>query len=202
MDFDRLYDMAPALKRTALHVRPREPEEIDDVAILRGEIRPPKPLVFEYMKGASGSTPRDFVSTSLVSPRLISDRVVSVLRDFSGWSTFPVEVYGKKGERIPGYHGLVVTGRCGPIDDSRSRPVVEPPARPQGRPTRMWIGLYFDPRTWDGSDLFLPEGWASIFVTEAVKKALEKAKITNVMFTRLTEAENLSSALLFGGRIP
>ena len=202
MDFDRLYEMDTVDKRTALHVRPREPDEIDDVALLRGEIRPRSPLVFEYFKGASGSTAYDFVSTSLVSLRLISDRVVSVLRDFSGWSTFPVEIYGKKGERIPGYHGLVVTGRCGPIDDSRSRPAIRPPARPQGRPTRMWIGLYFDPKTWDGSDLFLPGDWASIFVTEAVKKALEKAKITNVMFTPLTQAENLSSGLLFGGRIP
>lgn len=202
MDFDRLYKLGRARKRTSLHVAPREPDEIDDFAILRGEIRPQKPLVFEYMKGASGSTPRDLVSTSLVSLRLISDRVISVLREFSGWGTYPVEVYGKKGERIPGYHGLAVTGRCGPIDDSRSRPAVYPPAVPQGRPTLVWIGLYFDPETWDGSDVFLPEDSANIFVTEAVKEAFEKAKITNVEFTPLTQVRNYSSKFLLGGDIP
>lgn len=199
MDFDRLYEMGHIGRRRALHVEPRELERIPDgYALYGGEVRPDRPLIFDFKKGASGSTAYDFVGTTLPPLKLISDRVVEVLRSFSGWSTYPVEVYGKKGERIPGYHGLSITGRCGPIDDSRSQPRIRPPASPAGRATREWIGLYFDPATWDGSDLFLPRGSGGTFVTEAVKTALERARITNVQFTPLTEALNMSSALLFG----
>lgn len=62
----------------------------------------------------------------------------------------------------------------------------------------MWIGLYFDPVSWDGSDVFLPKGNGRTFITEDLKSALERAGITNVYFTALSEAENMSTALLFG----
>jgi hypothetical protein len=179
-------------KRTALHVRPRNPDAIEDhIGLQLGAWVPHTPIVYEFCKGASGSTAHDFVGTSLTSTPLVSDLVVSVFRSFSGWTTYPVEVYGKKGELIPGYHGLAVTGRCGPIDDSRSVPRICEPPVPQGRVSRKWFGLFFDEKTWDGSDVFLSESATHLtFVSEAVKLALEKAKITNVEFTPLTECRN------------
>ena len=199
MDFKRTYKLQIIGKQGALHVHPRSLDDIeDDVALYEGRVTLQAPLAFEFMKGASGSTPYDFVSTSLPPLKLVSERVVAVLRDFTGWATYPVEVYGKKGELVAGYHGLAVTGRCGPIDDSRSRPAIRPPAVPHGQATRMWIGLYFDPVSWDGSDVFLPKGNGRTFITEDLKSALERAGITNVYFTALSEAENMSTALLFG----
>ncbi|MFQ5423999.1 MAG: hypothetical protein ACE5F9_08465 [Phycisphaerae bacterium] len=199
MDFSTVYDLNTIGKRTALHVRPRNDEDIEDVsALYRARVRPDKPLVFEFFKGASGSTAHDFVSTGFAALLLVSNRVVKVLAGFTGWTTYPVEVYGKNGELIAGYHGLAVTGRCGPIDDARSRPAIQPPAVPAGRPRPIWIGLYFDPATWDGSDIFLPQGNEGTFVTRPVKMSLEEAKATNVYFRPLTEMENMSSALLFG----
>lgn len=197
MDFEKLYRIMTIGKRTALHVRPLD-DIPDDVALFGGGVKPQRALRFDFMKGASGSTVNDFISTSLPPLVLVSNRVVEVLGAFTGWTTYPVEVYGKRGESIPGYHGLAVTGRCGPIDDSQSRLVIEPPPVPQGRPRKKWVGLYFDPKTWDGSDLFLPESGGGTFVTEGVRTAMESAHISNVRFTRLTEAENMSSALLFG----
>ena len=200
MDFKKLYRLGIIRARTALHVRPRGDLEAfaNNCDLYRGRIVPAKPLAFEFFKGASGSTAHDFVSTSLTSLKLMSDHVVEVLRPFSGWAAYSVEVYDKHGDMIPGYHGLAVTGRCGRVDDSRSQARICPPPVAQGQPRRRWFGVYFDPATWDGSDIFLPEGTSHTFVTEAVKEALEQAKITNVCFTRLTEAENFSPALLFG----
>lgn len=191
MDFSRLYDMGAEGERTALHVTPRG--DVDDpIAIYRGELRPQWPIVFEFLRGASGSITRDLVSTGLTPMLLISDRVVELLREFTGWTTYPVEVYGKKGEPIPGYQGFAVTGRCGPIDDSQSEPQSCAPPVPQGRWSRKWFGLYFDQDSWDGADIFVPEGTGITVVVERVKEAMERAIVTNVVFRPLTECRNAS----------
>lgn len=190
MYFDRLYNMSTAGKRTALHVESAL-GELDTDGLLYGELDPTSPVVFRYKKGAGGATPYDFIRTTWQVLRLVSNRVAEVLRPFTGWTTYPVEVYGKKGELISGYHGLAVTGRCGPIDNNRSIPRICEPPVPEGRVCRMWFGLFFDETTWDGSDIFLSASAVHlIFVTEAVKLALEKAKITNVKFTSLTDCWN------------
>jgi hypothetical protein len=191
MEFSKLYDMGAAGERTALHVMPRD--DVDDpLAIYRGEFRPHCPIVFDFMKGASGSTTRDLVSTGVAPILLISDRVVELLRDFTGWTTYPVEVHDKKGELIPRYQGLAVTGRCGAIDDAQSEPRICAPPVPQGRWSRKWFGLYFDQDSWDGADIFAPEGTGLTVVVEGVKEAMERAMVTNVLFRPLTECRNAS----------
>lgn len=136
-------------------------------------------------------TPTDVIWTSLVAPIIVSDRLVAILRHegFVGWDTFNVSLKGKSGEPIDGYSGLVVRGRCGKIEDTLS--VQFDKTMPAGV-FPWWRGLYFDPATWDGSDFFMPAGnvgW--VFVTEAVKRALEKAKVRNVEFIALSEVERL-----------
>ncbi len=106
----------------------------------------------------------------------------------SGWSTYPVELFGKQGEPLGTYHGLIVHGRCGAIDDSRSeRTTKEFPAAV----LPIWRGLYFDEDSWDGADIFMPSdetGW--IFVTERAKHIFA-ARAKNVRFTTLTEVDGL-----------
>jgi hypothetical protein len=124
-------------------------------------------------------------------PRLVSERVITLLRDagFTGWRTYDVELVGHDGAPIPGYYGLAIHGRCGPIDYSKSEEI---PTITPGGVSSHWFGLYFDPDTWDGSDLFMPEGTSGwIFVVDDVKRAFEKAKIKNVEFTNLVEIERL-----------
>jgi hypothetical protein len=137
-----------------------------------------------------GESPKDFVRTTSVWPILVSERVVGILRDsgLTGWQTYPIELFGKVGERIPGYHGLAVSGRCGPIDDDLS---VKFPKIMPGGVFPYWRGLYFDPTTWDGSDLFMPSGSGWIFVVEAVRRAFAKANVTNVVFTALSDVERI-----------
>ncbi|RMG23878.1 MAG: hypothetical protein D6732_24330, partial [Methanobacteriota archaeon] len=182
------YLLGNAHKRGALHVDPVEEIE-DEFALVRGEILPEKPIRFRYH---SGSKPYDLIGTTYAPLYLVSDCVIHVFEQegFTGWLTYPVEVYGKKGERLEGYHGFAVSGRCGPIDNTLSRREWRP-APPGGNPYLAWIGLYFDLSSWDGSDIFVPVSSGYIIVVERVKEALERVGITNVMFDRLTEIERL-----------
>lgn len=138
-----------------------------------------------------GRLPEDIIRTTIAAPVLISDRVVELLRSglFTGWDTYRIHLFGKEGVPIHGYQGLAVRGRCGPIDNRRSTVVdrIMP-----GGVFQWWRGIYFDPATWDGSDLFTPVGnvgW--IFVKEAVKRAFEKAKVRNASFTPLDQVERM-----------
>lgn len=186
MDFSKLYLIRDADIRGALVV---SLGQLDHIAIARAEKLPTVPLVGRCLQGGS---PRDVVATGYAALDLFSDRVIQVLRDggFTGWTTYPVEIYGKNGVRIDGYHGFAVTGRCGPVDWSKGKKVRKPPPVPQGQGYDAWMGLYFDPYSWDGSDVFMPEGGATCnIVVERVKLVLEKAKVTNIRFKPLTEFE-------------
>lgn len=161
----------------------------DGFQVTRGEVVPSQPVRARWIMG--GREPVDVIWTGDVAPVLISDRLQGILRErgFSGWSTYAVELHGKSGEVIPGYSGLVVHGRCGPIDETKSVEV------PRDRPSKLKLlkGLYFDPATWDGSDFYMPEGKSCwVFVTEEVKESFEKAKIKNVELTALSRAERLT----------
>ncbi len=128
----------------------------------------------------------------MVAPMIVSDRIVDILKSegFSGWDTYPVELYGRDGSRIPGYQGLAVRGRCGVVDRERSVPFKK--VMPGGVFT-WWRGLYFDPATWDGSDIFVASergGW--IFVLDEVKRALLDAGVKNLQFTPLDDVERMT----------
>jgi hypothetical protein len=127
--------------------------------------------------------------TTFVAPIIVADSVVQVLRShgFTGWSLYDVTVRDKQDQLIPGYSGLSVTGRCGNIDWASGIEV--PRIFPAGI-FPVWKGLFFDPESWDGSDFFMPaEPVGYVFVVEAVKKALERAKIRNMGFTPLAQFE-------------
>ena len=138
-----------------------------------------------YMGGAN---PSDVVWTGAAYPMLVHSRVLDVLLDhrFSGWKTYPVEVYGNRGEYFPDYHGFSFTGRCGAVQyraDSLFQKQFPAKAVPYYR------GLYFDPATWDGSDLFAPvpidgrgKETAHTFALGAVVRVLRKAKVLNIHF--------------------
>jgi hypothetical protein len=121
---------------------------------------------------------------------LISDKFLDVLRGFTGWQTYAVRIVGRGGDEVPGYHGLSVTGRCGRIEWEKSERMILPPPVPEGRTMAGWRGMYFSPSSWDGSDVFVPDDESTyVIVTDEVRAAAERARLTNVIFTRLTEFE-------------
>lgn len=162
---------------------------VDDAfAVTRAEKEPGRVEVRWVM---GGKLPSDVIRCTVAAPFILHERVVSVLRDggCSGWGTYACDVIDKTGAVVKGYSGLAVRGRCGPIDNALS---VKFDKIMPGGAFKWWRGLYFDPATWDGSDVFVPEGNSAwILVVERVKKALDRAKVKNIEFTSLDTVERM-----------
>jgi hypothetical protein len=171
----------------ALRVEARH--AIDDVfELARGENLPTEPLEFER---SSGGKPHDVIGTTYAVLYLISPKFQTVLEEngFTGWTTYPIRVFLSDGSELTGYRGLAITGRCGPIEDDLSERVILPPPVSTGKAMPGLRGMCFKPESWDGSDVFTPEGFSAVYVGERVKEALEAAKITNIHLERLSEIE-------------
>jgi hypothetical protein len=156
-------------------------------ALLAGLLLPTSPIQVHWFMGRQ--IPSDFIWTSSVSPLIVSARVVALLHEHAvtGWSTYPVEVMNRDGELLEGYQGLSVLGRCGRLQRERRVPVEK--QYPAGTFT-VYRGHFFEPSSWDGSDIFMPEADSLfVFVVDRVQKAFRKAKITNVAFERADLAE-------------
>ncbi len=145
------------------------------------------PVLF---KQYDGKKLQDILDTGWVSLNLISDNMKSVLEanNLTGWKTFPVKVLDKKGEEITGYHGLSITGRCGPIDNSKAE-IIEKQHFTNGPIVKFRKGLYIGLDKWDGSDFFLPEKYYGIMVTKKAADILKQSKLTNIKLENLTEVK-------------
>ena len=77
------------------------------------------PVIFKQKYGKKLT---DILDTGWPGLCLISDRMKMILEEhkLTGWMTYLIKLYDKKGGEIPGYHGFSVIGRCGPVtyDDS------------------------------------------------------------------------------------
>ena len=164
-------------------------EVVDAFRLLTGE-EPPSELVFRQ---EFGRYLRDFVATTHAVLDLISSRIVTLFADhgFTGWKVYPAEIRLRSGVVHRDHSLLVVTGRCGPIDDSKA-PIRRRRQTDKGGSTeRVWVGLHFDPATWDGSDLFVPQGSGFVIVTKPVRDCLVEAKVTNVDLENCAEIERM-----------
>jgi hypothetical protein len=181
MDFSSVFTLEDPLNGPSFRAKIGEAATISAPALLRGETSPPSPVSAVWVRGRR--QPSDFVWTEQVVP-LVSNRVCQLLRrlGITGWSTYDIDLRGKEHEHVGGFHGFVVTGRCGPLDNSRSIVLSS-----TGNSTVL-KGMYFEPSTWDGSDIFTTPGDARwIFVTSATENALRKARVRNALLVPLSE---------------
>lgn len=189
LDFGEFFELYDPLANRPLRLTPDESSEWLKQyasALFGGQISLDRPV---RLKAYAGGQATDFLWADYIPLVCISCRTVELLEEhhFTGWATYPVVVYGRKGEPIEGYYGFAITGRAGDYDRSRSQIVTKPPPVPGGQARKVYKGLYFDESQWDGSDIFLVGG--KNVVTRAVREAFKRAKITNVRFTPLTEVE-------------
>jgi hypothetical protein len=203
-EFEYFFLISSGHSPNALHVKAdksapwdklgSEPAAINRLVL--GEFKPGQVLGFTQF---SGDLLTDLVTTGYSRLRLISDRLVQVLRNenISGWSSFPVIIRKKDGALVDGYQGLSISGRCGPIDNSLSI-VQDAPVESPWRGKKVAMGYYFDKTRWDGSELFTPNG-GLLMATERVKQILEKDGATNIRFDRLTECINLTATMQMRG---
>jgi hypothetical protein len=134
--------------------------------------------------------PIEVIWTTMGTAMIVADSVVQMLRShgFTGWGLYDLAVQDKQGQPVPGYSGLSISGRCGNLEQSMS---VQVSRIYPGGVFPVWVGLLFEPSTWDGSDFFMPaQNFGFVFVVEAVKQAFEQAKIRDVEFTPLDQFEH------------
>jgi hypothetical protein len=121
-------------------------------SLLRGEVTLSSPLRVSWAMGSG--TPGDLIWTTSGAGLILSEIAVGLLKaaGCTGWRTFPAQVFGKDGREYEGYYGLSVLGRCGPIDYSRSAIVWR---KFPGGLFPYFKGEYFEPASWDESDMFM-----------------------------------------------
>ena len=170
-------------------------------AVFRGDPWTKPPLKLTHLKGGQ---PADFVWTDYPPITVISQRMVDLFSEhrFTGWTTYPVEIYDKKGSRLSNYHGLAITGRAGGEDYRRGSVIDKPPIVPNGAPFQVLRGFYFENDYWDGSDFCITSGYLPIIVTKRVVKVLTEIKVGNIEFTNLLEREIDVSSLKIAGVWP
>jgi hypothetical protein len=165
-----------------------QPEDLWSLA--RGQDRHLESRTFEVVEGRAAF---DLIGTDLGVAKVLSDAVFAVLRreQLTGWRSAPASIRTRDGRTIHGYSLLVVCGRSGPFEDRYSERVQLPALAAGGAAMPGLKGMCFDPHTWDGSDVFTPDGSAAVVVTARAGVALERARLTNIALTRLSEIEQI-----------
>jgi hypothetical protein len=190
LDYAQLFELYDPLANRPLRLGTRGHSDWltkeQATSLFRDELQLESPLP---LGAYSGGQATDFLWCALTPLVVVSERVVRLLQDlrFTGWATYPVDVYDRKGVRLAQYHGFAVTGRAGKRDRTRSMVVSRPAPGPGGRPYQVYRGFYFDEGPWDGSDIFLAGG---LTVTRCpVQEAFKRARVSNVRFTPLEDVE-------------
>lgn len=139
----------------------------------------------------------DLLDTGWPSLYLISERMKNVFEDsfLIGWKTFPIEILDKKANKIEGYHGLSITGRCGSIDYSKCE-VIEKRLVTNGPLSKYFKGMPIGLDKWDGSDFFLPEQYFGIIISPKAAKIVKESKFSNVSIKSLRDIEKPVSDVL------
>jgi len=157
------------------------------VKLFRGDLNLDSPLRLGAYRGGQAT---DFLWSGLIPLVCISFRVFEILKvnNIVGWSTYPVEVFNRKGEILTGYFGLSVTGSECRRDSSRSQ-IITKQAVSGGEPFHVYKGLYFIESDWDGSDIFIVRRYGGIVVTQKVRDLFKSSKVNNIRLTPLPDVE-------------
>lgn len=131
------------------------------------------PLVFRVSEGKKY---RDVLDTDdVVSNLLISNNLKNVLEQghVTGWQTYPIKLFDKKGVEVDGYHGFSVIGRGGEFEDKDEYSIHE----------RVIKNIKWKYRlsNWDGSDFFFIKN-GGFYITEKVKILFRINKIDSALW--------------------
>lgn len=143
------------------------------------------PLIIRHCMG--GKIPYEIFYTT-GNTCCVHKKIIDIFtkENISGWDTYDVLVYDKKGIEYNDYSGLSIKGNCGPILYKDYKVVYcEYPA---GIFPKIQ-GISFDIDKWDRSDLFMFSNINYWLVTEKFCNIFRKYKIKNVKFTPLFQVQ-------------
>ena len=137
-----------------------------------------------------GKKLQDILDTGWPSLFLISEKMKAVLENnnLTGWKSYDIKVFDMLGLEIKGYFGFSVTGRCGPIDYSKSE-IIEKRLVDKGPLVKYYRGLHVGLNEWDGSDFFLPEKYFGVIITQKAAETIKKSNLTNIRLENIAEIE-------------
>lgn len=181
-DYGAMYRLMPASRAGEIYLVPSGPDA------MAGAVTDPRPGLECTVGG--GTRAYDILSVGAIGT-LISARAREAMLSVSAasWHVVDVGKYAALAEGLEFHGRLVVTGRAGAIDRAAATKTMSDPGPYGKRPMPVIRGMRFVADEWDGSDVFVPEGTAAVVVTQAAKKALVKAKVTNAWFQLLDEWE-------------
>lgn len=159
----------------------------DRIRLTRGELQSPG-LKFIFSRGKNWT---NLILTDIPSFYLVTEKFIQVLKENSitGWKAIDIELYGKDRKQILGYLGLVITGRCGDIDDSKIK--CELRYGPSGGGYFEKTGYYFEESSWDHSDLFCPGDRGTIFTSKRFEEVLLATKVSNIILVNITKIQRI-----------
>lgn len=181
--FDTTYELTGRSDQVFLAARSKH-LGINGCFVARGEMTLPDGTAFVHGKGRCVA---DILGTGFASLYLISARMIDGLtaERITGWRSQPVH-FDDNTAHDGDYHALVVTGRCGPIVDEMSETITK--ILPGGA-VKWWRGMYFDPKTWDGSDVFTPADRGTVLIVPRVRELLRRYDLDGVEAIPLSAIE-------------
>jgi len=192
MDF---FDLSSKLLSSTFHSSPIHIPYDGNLELIAGNYNGIEmPVIFQQN---SGKNLLDILDTGYANLLLISEKLKSVLKEnkLTGWKTYPIKLYDKKGLEIIGYHGFSVTGRCGPIQYGKSE-IIEKRLISTGPVVKFYKGLSFGLESWDGSDFFSPKDTIRIITNEKVFQLMREQKISNLVMEPLDEIKTRVAGVL------
>ena len=139
------------------------------------------PVIYHQEKYNYVKKARDVINPGFIHLLLISDRFKNLLEEngITGWQTYPIELYDRKGNLVEGYNGFTIIGRAGDMLTFDSPPE-ELGYSPKSK------GFYFNVDLWDGTDIFHVRP-NFILITSRLAELLIKHKISGISIARLTD---------------
>lgn len=151
-----------------------------------------------------GSEPSNLFWNQVLDPFCINQRIVDLLKqnNLKGWAIIPASVKNKSGKVVPdNYFVLTVEGRIAPIDYLKTEIILK--QMPGGK-FPYFKGLYFNPESWDGSDIFMANPDSNekytgfVYVTKKFVEIFRKNKVTNIKFVNFNDFEHDTFAVQVG----
>ena len=156
VDYTKLYKWTDPLSTRPFRLRDRLAVGTlggnKDQLQAQGKFSLGKPIQFDAVSGGHAT---DVLWSQMVKLFCVSEWLIRLLEEngITGWSTYPVEVYDRKGNSLPDYHGFAITG--GTCDQDYERSLMVEKMLPSGKKKGKYFrGVYFDESQWDGSDMF------------------------------------------------
>ena len=108
------------------------------------------------------------------------------IEKLTGWNTYPIKIFDKKGNEVEGYYGLSIIGKCGPVDFTQCE-IFEKKLVPEGPLCKIYKSLPIGLDKWDQSDFFLSENAGSIIITRKAADLLQINKFTNIQMENVAK---------------